>query len=90
MLGWSYSLISLSGSSKPNNIPLFIAGVSQVCYSQPGCVGDIVTAPGPTARDCCAGTDGGKSFSENGVNCTVSQCRGMHNTIVGFHMATLD
>ena len=55
-----------------------IAGDSQACYSQAGCVGDMVTAPGPTARDCCAGTDDGESFSENDVNCTISQCVGMY------------
>ena len=52
-------------------------GSQQVCYSQPGCVGDIVTAPGPSARDCCAGTDDGQSYSNDGVNCHVSQCIGM-------------
>ena len=59
---------------------LFIAGDSQACYSQAGCVGDIVTAPGPTARDCCAGTDDGESFSENDANCTVLQCVGTYST----------
>ena len=55
------------------------AGVSQVCYSQPGCEGDIVTAPGPTARDCCVGTDDGMSYLDDSVNCTVLQCIGMYS-----------
>ena len=63
-------------------LSLFIAGDSQACYSQTGCVGVIVTAPGPTARDCCAGTDDGESFSENGVNCTISQCIGKYMVIM--------
>ena len=54
------------------------AGVSQLCYSQPDCEGDIVTAPGPTARDCCVGTDAGQSYSDDGVNCILSQCIGMY------------
>ena len=53
------------------------AGISQVCYSQPGCVGDIVTSPGLSARDCCAETDDGQSYSSDGVNCFHSQCIGM-------------
>ena len=39
-------------------------------------MGDIVTAPGPSARDCCIGTDDGQSYSDDGVNCTVLQCIG--------------
>ena len=57
-----------------------ITGDLQACYSQAGCVGDIVTVPGPTARDCCAGTDDGESFSENDVNCTILQCVGTYST----------
>ena len=49
------------------------------CYSQPGCMGDIVTAPGPSARDCCAGTDDGQSYSEDSVNCTVLLCIGEYD-----------
>ena len=48
------------------------------CYSQPDCVGDIVTAPGLTARDCCVGTDDGQSYTDDGVNCTVSRCIGKY------------
>ena len=46
------------------------------CYSQPDCEGDIVTAPGPSAKDCCAGTDDGQSYSDESVTCTVLQCIG--------------
>ena len=62
-----------------------IAGVSQVCYSQPGCTGDVVTAPGPSARDCCAGTDDGQSFSSDGVNCFRTQCIGMYVCCAALH-----
>ena len=48
------------------------------CYSHPGCMGSIVTAPGPTARDCCAGTDDGQSYTDDFVNCTVLQCIGKY------------
>ena len=58
---------------------LFFTGGSQLCYSQAGCVGDIVTVPGPTARECCVGTDDGESYSENDVHCTISQCIGMYS-----------
>ena len=62
------------------------AGVSQVCYSQPGCTGDTVTAPGSSARDCCAGTDDGQSYSDvNGV-CFVSQCIGMYVCCAVLHV----
>ena len=54
--------------------------MSQTCYSQPGCVGDIVEVPGPSARNCCAGTDEGQSYSADGVNCDVSQCIGSYAT----------
>ena len=77
---------NLDTKTKPNQLsgwrdfPFTAAGGSQqVCYSQPGCVGDIVSAPGPTARDCCAGTDNGQSYSNDGVNCHVSQCIGKYS-----------
>ena len=54
-----------------------IIGVSQTCYSQSGCVGDIVEAPGPEPKDCCAGTNDGQSYQNNsdGV-CTLLNCIG--------------
>ena len=55
-----------------------------MCYSKPGCVGDIVTAPGLTARDCCAGTNDGQSYKD-GV-CTVLQCIGKHNKYFVVHV----
>ena len=48
------------------------------CYSQPGCVGDIIATLGPTARDCCVGTDDGQSYTDDFVNCTVLQCIGKY------------
>ena len=64
------------------NIPsdYLYAGVSQVCYSQSGCAGDIAfTAPGPSARDCCAKTDDGQSYSDVNGDCIVPQCIGMYS-----------
>ena len=51
-----------------------IVGVLQQCYSQPGCLGDVVVAPGTTEEDCCIRTFDGQSYSDDGVNCTVLQC----------------
>ena len=49
--------------------------LSQQCYNQPNCTGDVV--PGPTtAEECCVGTDDGMSFGDSGGTCTVSQCVG--------------
>ena len=50
------------------------AGLSQTCFSQPNCQGNIVQ-PGvvTTARGCCAGTDEGMSFND-GTECLVAQC----------------
>ena len=48
------------------------------CYSQPGCMGDMVTVPGPSARDCCVGTDDGLSYSNDSETCIVVQCVGKY------------
>ena len=49
--------------------------LSQRCYNQTNCAGDVV--PGPTtAEECCVGTDDGMSFGVSGGTCTVSQCIG--------------
>ena len=49
--------------------------LSQQCYNQPNCVGDVV--PGPTtAEECCVATDDGMSFGVSSGNCPVSQCIG--------------
>ena len=56
-----------------------IAGFSQQCYSQPDCeAGSEIetTADTPTARDCCVGTNEGRSYAESGGNCIVPQCVG--------------
>ena len=65
---------------------LLTAGVLQHCYSQPDCAGDVVDAPGTTEEDCCIRTFDGQSYSDDGVNCTVSQCIGEYewNSIVFF------
>ena len=51
------------------------AGLSQTCFSQPNCQGDMVQ-PGVvvTARDCCVGTNEGMSFSSDVGTCIVQQC----------------
>ena len=49
--------------------------LSQQCYNQPNCAGDVVSGP-TTAEECCVGTDDGMSFGVSGGTCTVSQCIG--------------
>jgi hypothetical protein len=51
-------------------------GVSQVCYSEPGCAGYVVETPGPTVRDCCVGTNDGQSYADSGGTCIKNQCVG--------------
>ena len=53
-----------------------IVGFSEFCYSKPNCVGNAVQTEGPTARDCCAGTNDGQSFSTDDGLCVISQCIG--------------
>ena len=53
-----------------------LAGVSQTCYSQADCTGDVVEAPGPTVKDCCVGTNGGQSFADSSGTCIEDQCVG--------------
>ena len=53
-----------------------LAGVSQICYSQADCTGDIVEAPGLTIKDCCVGTNNGQSFADNNGTCIEDQCVG--------------
>ena len=55
---------------------LHTIGVSQTCYSQPGCIGDIVETPGSTVRDCCAGTNDGLSYSNSSGVCIETSCVG--------------
>ena len=49
--------------------------LSQQCYTQSNCVGDVVSGP-TTAEECCVGTDDGMSFEDSSGTCTVSQCVG--------------
>ena len=58
--------------------PLYNAGLSQQeqCFSEPGCNGTAVKAPGPSARDCCAGTNDGQSYGLGLGNCEINQCIG--------------
>ena len=63
------------------------AGLSQTCFSQPNCQGDVVQ-PGvaTTARGCCAGTDEGMSFND-GTTCLVEQCirKNFHSVVACQH-----
>ena len=65
------------------------ADLSQTCFSQPNCQGDIVQ-PGvvTTARGCCAETNEGMSFSKDfGTTCVVQQCiRKTLNSLVCVHV----
>ena len=51
------------------------AVLSQECFTQPNCVGSSLNFTVSSARECCAGTEEGMSYSENGT-CTVTQCIG--------------
>ena len=50
--------------------------VPWVCYSKPGCTGDIIEAPGPTVKDCCVGTNDGQSYEDRSGACVEDQCIG--------------
>ena len=39
-------------------------------------MGDIVAVPGPTASDCCVGTEEGQSYGSP-KDCTIPQCIGI-------------
>ena len=39
-------------------------------------MGDVVDAPGPSARDCCVGTNDGQSYRNADGDCTITQCIG--------------
>ena len=58
--------------------------LSQQCYNQPNCVGDVVLGP-TTAKECCVGTDDGMSFGDSSGTCTVSQCIG--NMVMDIHFS---
>ena len=53
-----------------------LAGVSQTCYSQADCTGDVVEVPGLTVKDCCVGTNDGQSFADSSGTCIEDQCVG--------------
>ena len=65
------------------------AVLAQQCFSELGCTGDVVEAPGPSASDCCVGTEEGQSYGSPG-DCTIPQCIGMHYTAIHFplHLCT--
>ena len=54
---------------------LTIAGVAQQCFSGRGCTGGVVEDAGPSASDCCVGTEG-QSYGSPGA-CTIHQCIGI-------------
>lgn len=39
-------------------------------------MGSVITAPGSTARDCCAGTDEGNSYESSPGVCEITRCIG--------------
>ena len=53
--------------------------LAQQCFSGSGCTGSVVAAPGPSAGDCCVGTDDGQSYGSLGA-CTIPQCIGIHDS----------
>ena len=51
---------------------IYIAALAQQCFTGSGCTGDVVEAPGPSATDCCVGTEEGQSFE------TLDTCTSVH------------
>ena len=64
----SFSLSSMRDA----NIGFHNAGLSQLCYDQPGCVGEPILN-GTTKKECCE--QNGTSILNNG-NCAELQCSG--------------
>ena len=62
-------------------------GVSQVCYSEPGCTGYVVETPGPTVRDCCVRTNDGQSYADSVGTCIKNQCIGECNYTCSVHVS---
>ena len=56
---------------------LTITASAELCFSGPGCSGDVVEAPGPSAIDCCSGTEEGQSYGSPEI-CTIPQCIGIY------------
>ena len=69
-----YSVICTIFHKQFAKLPL--AGVSQTCYSQADCTGDIVEDAGLTVKDCCVGTNDGQSFADSNGTCIEDQCVG--------------
>ena len=63
------------------------AVLAQQCFSRPGCTGGVVAAPGPSAIDCCSGTEDGQSYGSPGA-CDIPQCIGIY-TFTNYHFPTL-
>ena len=66
-------LLAQHGSQKLMYLNTVLA---QQCFSGLGCTGSVVAAPGPSASDCCVGTDDGQSYGSPGA-CTIPQCIGI-------------
>ena len=62
--------------------------LSQQCYNQPNCAGDVVSGP-TTAEECCIGTDDGMSFGVSGGTCTFSQCVGNWNIFMDMYTVSV-
>ena len=54
----------------------YFSVLAQQCFRGPSCTGAVVTAPGPSASDCCVETDDGQSYGSPGA-CTIPQCIGI-------------
>ena len=50
------------------------AVVCQQCFTVPDCIQD--SFPSPSARECCVGTEDGRSYQDIDGTCTVKQCIG--------------
>ena len=51
--------------------------LSQQCYNEPNCAGDVVSGP-TTAEECYVGTDDGMSFGVSGGTCKLIYCLTMY------------
>ena len=58
----------------------------QQCFTERGCVGNVTDTPGPTATDCCVGTDNGMSFGIDSNNCEYRICHGKIVKVLDCHI----
>ena len=60
---------------------MYTAALGQQCFTGSGCTGDVVEVAGPSATDCCVGTEEGQSFGTPDA-CTIRQCIGIYSNFL--------